>query len=223
MAPELATAPTRTLVSHGGVDATRVTTVTSSLSSPLQHIVVSVDQNASFVLRRTDLYPAIAQGATVLWRRASDGGAPCVAGADAVASGCIAVATGGANDGSGELFDVTTAGAVCSQGGVFGRDRSNGCMHGVEVWQIFSAPPNATSVFLGDLGAYVSLSGYRFRSAPGGDTSAVAVVGQPGETVTLSWAVQAPASSGWVVRNLKVTIGLSGRTIVPASVPAATT
>ena len=52
---------------------------------------------------------------------------------------------------------------------------------------------NATSVFLGDLSTYVSLSGHRFRS-PGGDTNAMAVVGTPGEIVAFSWAVQTKRS-----------------------------
>jgi hypothetical protein len=176
-APELAAAPTRTLVSHSGVDATRVATVMASIAAavatpPLvQHLVMSVDQNASFVLQRADLYPAIAPDATVLWRSAQDGGAPCVVGSDAVASGCLAVGDAG----TGALFDVSTQRSPCSQGGTFGRARSGACMHSVDVWQVFVAPPNATRVFLGDLSAYVSSSGYRFRLAPGGDATKVPI------------------------------------------------
>jgi hypothetical protein len=154
-APELATAPTRRLVSHGGVDATDQNTVPAALEasagrSLVQHLVVSVDQPSSFSVRKTpfwshfilkltilprqardkhrkalktsgvfvqvqarDLYPpplpaaapaaattaaennatsaAAAAGATaaVFFRSAADGGKQCVAGADAVASGCV--------------------------------------------------------------------------------------------------------------------------------------
>jgi hypothetical protein len=218
-APELAAAPTRTLVSHSGVDATRVATVMASIAAavatpPLvQHLVMSVDQNASFVLQRADLYPAIAPDATVLWRSAQDGGAPCVVGSDAVASGCLAVGDAG----TGALFDVSTQRSPCSQGGTFGRARSGACMHSVDVWQVFVAPPNATRVFLGDLSAYVSSSGYRFRLAPGGDATKVAVVGQPEEAVTMSWAVkqgQGDGDGGWIVRAKGVVIGATGREVV---------
>ena len=221
-APELAAAPTRTLVSHSGVDATRIATVTASLAAAaaaaaatappvvlLQHLVVSVDQNASFVLQRADLYPAIAPDATVLWRSAQDGGAPCVAGSDAVASGCLAVG----DTSTGALFDVSTQRSPCSQGGTFGRARSGACMHSVDVWQVFVAPPNATSVFLGDLGAYVSLSGYRFRLAPGGDATMVAVVGQPEEAVAMSWAAK-KGDGSWVVQAKDIVIGATGREVV---------
>jgi hypothetical protein len=62
-APELATAPTRRLVSHAGVDATAQSTVTHALDNAtalLQHMVVSVDQPESFKLQVGDLYPPMA-------------------------------------------------------------------------------------------------------------------------------------------------------------------
>ena len=76
-------------------------------------------------------------------------------GADVVASGCLAVAAAA----DGALLDVSTLRRACSQGGVFARERSGACMHMAGVWQVFVAPAGATSVFLGDLSVYVSLSG----------------------------------------------------------------
>tara|TARA_B110000208_G_scaffold84623_1_gene107310 strand:+ start:442 stop:1851 length:1410 start_codon:yes stop_codon:yes gene_type:complete len=216
-APELATAPTRTLVSHAGVDATRVSTIVAALEQMpdllLQHIIVSVDQNASFAVRRLDVYPAIGRQQLVLVRDASDGGtnAPCVKGSDALASGCVAIA----DPTSGTLFNAASKAQACSQGGVFGRERSGACMHTVKTWQIFVAASDATSVFLGDVSVYVSLSGYRFRLTPGGDSTKIAVVGHPDESVTLSWAVLGADKKTWTVATRDVIIGPTGREVVP--------
>lgn len=218
-APELTTSPTRRLVSHTSVDDMRYRTVASLYEGeglPLhQHLVVSVDQNDSFWLRRGDFYPSLANASTVLWRRATDGGSPCVNGTDAVETGCVTVA----NATSG-LMDVSTQHATCSQGGIFGRMRSEGCMHAVEVWQLFPVPVMHTrhdgrgnasqTFFLGDLSAYVSLSGYRFRRLAT-DASKLVVVGAPGEAVTLTFVCW--ESSAWIVRSRTVIVGDGGRTV----------
>ena len=101
-APELATAPTRRLVSHAGVDATDQASVPAALATAaagsggggrflLQHIVVSVDQPESFDLQAGDLYPLppALNRSVVFVRSATDGGERCVAGTDALASGCV--------------------------------------------------------------------------------------------------------------------------------------
>jgi hypothetical protein len=58
-APELATAPTRRIVSHSGVDAAAQTTVPAALAANpthlLQHLVVSVDQAEEFTIQLNDL------------------------------------------------------------------------------------------------------------------------------------------------------------------------
>ena len=113
-APELATAPTRVLVSHGGVDATEQRSVPAALAHVgsarhlLQHLVVSVDQPNSFQLQPIDLYPLPVNTSGVpvqiFWRSAADGGKPCVAGTDAVASGCVGLTR--PVDLDAPLFDV---------------------------------------------------------------------------------------------------------------------
>ena len=79
-------------------------------------------------------------------------------------------------------------------------------------------PAAAQSVLLGDLSAFVSLSGYRLRllaENAGGDPRLV-VVGMPSEHVTLTFLVREGPSS-WVVRTREVVVGPSGRSVVPPS------
>ena len=190
----------------------------------LQYIVVSVDQDAPFTLLDTDLYPqpdrssgdgdgdgdsdgdGVGVGDSdddsdprMFWRSAADGGKPCVSGSDAVASGCVTPSATPSATGA-SLFDVTTAGHRCSQA----PSASTGpnCLHAVGVWQVWPVGTNASLVVLGDLSAYVSLSGYRFRlpsadavgaragarkgpraaARVAGDTAADAATGAAGDT-----------------------------------------
>ena len=88
---------------------------------------------------------------------------------------------------------------------------------------MFALPPKEQRqpVLLGDLGAYASLSGYRFRLLPqaNGGGRTVVVVGEPGETVDVTYLVPATAAlsasaSGWLVRRKPVVIGHDGRQLV---------
>ena len=219
-APELATAPTRRLVSHGGVDATDQSSVPAALAagSPflLQHLIVSVDQPASFKLRARDLYPLPSGNSTQLfWRSATDGGRKCVAGADAVASGCVGLVPSMELD--TPLFDVTTAGTSCSQlpyaGGVL--PAGPNCLHEVGVWQAWPVDATADVVLLGDLSAYVSLSGYRLRLPEGAASASPAqfiVVGMPAEKVELTFLRKRGGT--WVVHVQAATVGADGRVLV---------
>ena len=205
-----ATAPTRRLVSHSGVDSTLHATVPWSLaSSPspylLQHLVVSVDQSDHFALQLSDLYPLpdASKQAQVFYREASiEGASECVAGADAVASGCISVVAST----SGQLFDVTTRQHVCSAG-------PDQCMHSFGVWQVWVVDEGNELVVLGDLSAYVSLSGYRWR-LPANSTKTtpithVIAVGEPGEVVSLTYLRK--SGGKWLVHVMPISIGADGR------------
>ena len=147
------------LVSHAGVDATAQASVPAALATAveavgsggggeflLQHIVVSVDQPESFDLQVGDLYPPLPpalNNSVVLVRLATDGGKQCVAGTDAVASGCVTLVDLSAAKvlptASTSLFDVSTANATCSQLPYAGGALPAGpnCLHTVEVWQVW--------------------------------------------------------------------------------------
>ena len=207
-APELAHAPTRRIVSHGGVDATERRSLPDALvaASPaflLQYLVVSVDQPDTFHIHGSDLYPplpvavggsttntaaaaAAAAAASdpnvqVFWREATDGGRPCTTGSDAIMSGCVQLARN--ISGVAPLFDVTTAATHCSQapyaGGVLPASGPN-CLHSVGIWQAWAVDTSAEIVVLGDLSKYVSLSGYRFRLPTTADSSST-----PGEALVV--------------------------------------
>lgn len=102
-APELATAPTRRLVSHSGVDATAQATVPAALADNtgkylLQYLVVSVDQPDHFMVQMSDLYPLpISSGGSIPAKVAFirpatiEGETKCTAGKDAMASGCVSI------------------------------------------------------------------------------------------------------------------------------------
>ncbi len=226
-APELAVVATRRLVSHAGVDATDQRSVPEALAaSPghlLQHLIVSVDQPSSFALTLDDLYPMPASNSTVVFvREATDGGPSCTPGVDAVESGCVGAVV--ASGPSTALFDVSTAHHQCSQPNYTAVDHvlplGSNCLHTVGVWQLWTADSSADFVLLGDLTAYVSLSGYRFR-LPQGAASAVGeqlvVVGMPGETVAVTYlrrksgAPRDSATDGWTVFVEKVVVGTDGR------------
>ena len=233
-APELATAPTRRLVSHGGIDATDLSTVPSALEASagrflMQHLVVSVDQPSSFSVLARDLYPLPVNSTggarpNVFFRSAADGGKPCVAGTDAVASGCVGLVSG--VELSTPLFDVSTAGTSCSQLPYTGAPTQPpglpggpNCLHEVGVWQAWAVDAAADFVLLGDLSVYVSLSGYRLRlpehRAAG---ESFVVVGMPEEKVELTYLRRGTTGGGaggaWKVHVQSVVTGASGRVMV---------
>ena len=222
-APELVTEPIRRLVSHPGVDATLRRTVPEALAAAgprgylMQQLVVSVDQHDSFALVAQDLYPAPPAQSLVFWRPHTDGGPPCVAGADALQSGCVS-----ASAANGTLFDVTTGGSGCSQPPYPGGFLPAGpnCLHAVGLWIAFPAAPDATFVLLGDLSSYVSLSGYRFRLPAGGVPAgqepgeSLIVVGMPGERLNVTYLRRQGVASAWKVHVDEVRVGAGGRTAV---------
>ena len=240
-APELATAPTRRIVSHAGVDATEQETLPAALAKAdggylLQHLVVSVDQPDSFDLVAADLYPApvglgdtTSAGSVLFWREATDGGRSCVPGADAVVSGCVNMVE--VANGSTELFDVSTAAHRCSQAPSMPNKLPSGanCLHSVGLWQAWSVARSTANgggvVVLGDLTRYVSLSGYRFRLPPSTKTigsdrstgevdgSKLIVVGMPDELVPITYLVKNTAGK-WIVKSQNCTVGSTGRTLV---------
>lgn len=149
-APELATAPTRRIVSHGGPDDTVRQTAPAAVGNRtdilVQHLVVSVDQPTSFTLQMDDLYPTVGAAAHILWRDASDGGRPCTNGSDAIKSGCVVNVSA-----AGELFDVSTTGAGCTQLPL--QSTGPSCQHSVRIWQAWVHGVTAELVILGDLGS----------------------------------------------------------------------
>lgn len=124
-APELATAPTRRLVSHMGFSATLHATVPAAVaaqaSPALQYVVVAVNNTTPFRLVATDLYPQPPAGATFLYRSAH--APPCANDTDPLASGCLVAA-----DDTGRLMDTSTAKAGCAGPGL--------CDQQLAVWQV---------------------------------------------------------------------------------------
>lgn len=228
-APELATIPTRKLVSHAGVDAADQATVYSALASVggtgtslIQHLVVSVDQPDDFMLQVSDLYPLPAgardpaASKLIMHRPAAVGSSDstkCTPGTDAVATGCVTLTptVAGKPPLHTPLFDVSTKRYSCSQG-------AGNCYHAVGLWQVWVADASDDLVILGDLSAYVSLSGYRFRLPTSTSPSNIAsndliVVGQPGEKVAVTYLRKATkATTKWIVHEQVVTVGAAGRT-----------
>jgi hypothetical protein len=169
----------------------------------------------------------------MFWRSATDGGRKCIAGTDAVATGCVSLSSVLDADATTELFDVSTAGSPCSQppykGGVL--PAGPNCLHEVGIWQAWSVTQNASFVLLGDLSAYVSLSGYRFRLPAAGPVAVAAaatttttttttttgrttgedlvVVGMPDEKVELTYLRK--SAGRWVVSVQEVVIEKDGR------------
>ena len=73
----------------------------------------------------------------------------------------------------------------------------------------------ADVVLLGDLSAYVSLSGYRLRLAEGAASASPAqfiVVGMPAEKVELTFLRKRGGT--WVVHVQAATVGADGRVLV---------
>lgn len=126
-APELASRPTRRLVSHTGVDLTLHATVPQALANltadgfaSLMYVVVAVNSTTSFALQAADLYPAVdVKQQLVLWRSAN---APvCTNGSDPVASGCV-------TSGSQQLMDASGDKSTCPPAGR--------CEQQWAVWQV---------------------------------------------------------------------------------------
>jgi hypothetical protein len=139
------------------------------------------------------------------------------------------------------LFDVSTAGASCTQlpyAGSTAMPAGQTCLHEVGVWQVWTVDAAAEFVLLGDLTAYVSLSGYRLRlpehSSPAGSANgsgggageeSFVVVGMPGEKVELTYLRRDSAAAGvaggvaggggtWTVHVQSVVVGATGRALV---------
>eukprot|EP00035_Acanthoeca_spectabilis_P033311 m.22938 g.22938 ORF g.22938 m.22938 type:complete len:1111 (+) comp5887_c0_seq1:65-3397(+) len=222
--PEITPTPTRRLVLHTGRDATLYRTVPSALAlapeSLLQWLVVAVDVNCTFQVRRGDLYPLPSPTSGVLVR-SYHGMAPCVDGADPIASGCLVSTpahpqrfpepTSSSTTNNDALFEAGTIGSAA----VAKCEAPNECVHAVAVWQLWPEPGTATRVLpLGDLNAYASLSGYRFRIAatPGaGANMSLVAVGAPGERVGFTYLERAGTAAPWRVRVLSLAVGPDGR------------
>eukprot|EP00040_Diaphanoeca_grandis_P008597 m.45775 g.45775 ORF g.45775 m.45775 type:complete len:1168 (-) comp20058_c0_seq1:7-3510(-) len=221
-APELATSPTRKIVSHRAVDDTEQASVPNAQAANpmflMQHLVVSVDQPSEFTLELSDLYPVAPDmfsptSSKVVFHRSAtlEGGTTCASGTDAVSSGCISLSThtSGTPPFNMELFDLSTKSSACSAG-------AENCLHSVGLWQVWVADASEDLVVLGDLSSYVSLSGYRFRLPSDADVAtgitSMIVVGSPEETIDLTYLRK--QQEKWIVMVEHVTIGPSGRTIV---------
>lgn len=205
-APELATRPTRALVSHVGYDATLRLTAPEALKQlpghHLQWIVVGLNTTTvPFAIRGADLYPAATPEQHVASRSFYQ--PACANNTDPFApeSGCLHLQ----KDSSGDVLDISASPAPCPAVGL--------CRHQLTVHSIFALPAAGDrAVLLGDLSAYVSLSGYRFRHLPG-DPSQIVVVGAPKETVPVTYLVPSAASaSGWIAKVAGIVVGADGRT-----------
>jgi hypothetical protein len=116
-------------------------------------------------------------------------------------------------------------------------------LHNFGLWQVWTIDPRVDFVLLGDLSAYVSLSGYRFRlpaanstttttdtgSNTGTDTAtdngtnvgeSLVLVGVPGENVDVTYLRRSNALGGsggrgsFTVMVQRVVIGAAGRSEV---------
>ena len=200
-APELMKTPTRRLVSHVGYDATLRQRVPDSLvlhHNSIQWLVVGINAT-SLGIHRNDLYPlpnlASRLASRTFYRPV------CRDGVDPFAQtgGCLDLKTG-----EEDLFDIAASTAPCPGVGL--------CRHILTYHTVFEIPVTTVApVLLGDLGAYASLSGYRFRLVAD-NLAKVIVVGQPGESVEVTYMVpNATTSSGWVARVQTVVVGNDGR------------
>ena len=121
-------------------------------------------------------------------------------------------------DRAGVLFDAKTAGAPCTQPptpAINAKEQGPMCFHTFGLWQVWSAPANASHVLLGELSKYVPLSGYRFRlpAASAGAGADYVVVGMPGEVVEVTYLVRKEGGrgAGWTVATASTTVGSDGR------------
>lgn len=213
-APEITSAPTRELVSHVGYDATLYNRIPDSLKTHdhfLQWIVAGVNTTSTpFIIKSGDLYPLPKADHTLAYRsfyqqRCLDGEDP-FGPQKSGGSSCLELGSD-----KGDLFDISSMPAPCP-----GPDL---CRHILTFYQIFDlsqVPVSALdssirAVLLGDMGAYASISGYRFRIHPE-KAHTVVVVGQPGEVVEVTYLVNGMnTKSGWITKVQDVTIGNDGR------------
>jgi hypothetical protein len=167
-APEIATKPTRRLVAHGGYDATlrlRVPDALEQLENDagvapfLMWVVFGLNSTTMpFQIVGADLYPLPIATDHLAVR--SFYGAPCLNNSDpfnggASSGGCLALSKDARG---GELFDMASNPGPCPATGL--------CKNTITYHSIYTVPALPTHpVLLGDLGAYVSMSGYRFRLA----------------------------------------------------------
>jgi hypothetical protein len=128
----------------------------------------------------------------------------------------MVVSTAGRPSYNTPLFDVTTKDLGCSQGaGVDQSTNATFCTHSIGMWQVWTADSTDELIVLGDLSAYVSLSGYRFRLPAGvgagaeGAGEGLIAVGQPGEEVSVTYLRKLAGT--WIVHVQLVTIGEQGR------------
>ena len=215
--PELVTTPTRRLVCHTGVDATRVTTVPAALNGLaaylMQWIVMSVDVASSFPVLVQDLYPSPLQltPAPALLYVRSWHQAQCINGSDAIASGCVSQVNLTSLGSSTALFDARTDLANATS--------CEHCDHRFTLWQMYPSSGVAGEVIvLGDLEKTVPLSGYRFRLLAGRKDTLV-VVGAPGEKVAITCLVRSSVGGQLAVHVVDVVLPASGR--VTAALPTA--
>jgi hypothetical protein len=234
-APELATRPTRRLVSHAGYDATlrlRAPDALARLASNggpnpfLMWVVFGMNATGTpFPIVGADLYPLPNPTDSLAVR--SFYGKPCLNNSDPFrsnggiggsGSGCLTLTTDARK---GDLFDLASNPGPCPAAGL--------CKNKLTYHSVYSVPAAPThAVLLGDLGAYASMSGYRFRlastaapkrgamgaraAAARGGARDVIVVGEPGEVVPVTYLVpHAGLASGWRVREVPITVGSDGR------------
>lgn len=212
-APEVTKAPTRRLTSHVGYDATLRQRVPDALAMhrhAIQWLVVGINTTTvPFGIRRNDLYPLPAPSSHLAVRTFYR--ATCVTGIDPFAAetdrGCLELRTGDVEEEA--LFDIAASPAPCPGVGL--------CKHALTYHTVFEIPAGggtsaaADPVLLGQLGAYASLSGYRFRLVAD-DATQVIVVGEPGESVEVTYLLPgARTESGWVTKVRAVVVGSDGR------------
>jgi hypothetical protein len=206
--PELTQQPTRRLVSHTGVDATRISTVPEGVKAQpvvlLQWIVMAVDVPGAFPVLAADLYPRPSQLAsglgTILLVRDWHG-PPCKDGDTLSPSSCLAEINA-----TTALFDARTdtpEAVTCER-----------CKHRFRQWLVYpSSGAPGELVLLGDLTKAVPLSGYRFRLSPTSSASAglpIVLIGNPGEAVPITYVLR-DAKGAATIRVQSVTIGDGGR------------
>ena len=213
-APELTKVPTRRLNSHVGYDATLWQRAPDSLAMhrhAVQWLVVGINTTtAPFGIRRNDLYPLPAPSSHLAVRTFYR--ATCPTGVDPFAAehdgGCLELKKTGEVDFE-DLFDIAASPAPCP-----GVDL---CKHVLTYHTVFEIPAGggtsaaADPVLLGQLGAYASLSGYRFRLVAD-DATQLIVVGEPGESVEVTYLLPSRTTkSGWVTKVRAVVVGSDGR------------
>lgn len=214
-APEIATTPTRRLVAHAGYDATERLRVPDALAQLerirepfLMWIVFGMNATTTpFNIVGNDLYPLPKQS-DHLAVRSFYSTAKCINNSDPFVGGCLALRKDARGD---ALFNIgSTPSTGCPGVGL--------CKNKLTFHSVYSIPASPTrAVLLGDLGAYASMSGYRFRLASSDalvQTAAtrIVVVGEPGEIVPVSYLIpHSGSASGWLFKEVQVAVWADGR------------